>query len=179
MKLREAIDALVESAPGEIVYIGSGSGWIYIGEINESLQPFIDKQSEAYRKVISKLNDKASSTMKSHWDRIHEIVEEIRFIEKLMKDTDDADLTLKLDKQIRRLKASQQFLENRILDLTRQIKTRTRDLGRWTDFSDREVKTTYHNGIAEPPGAAIVFEGSEIGPYWTKDEFDRKRKKGE
>lgn len=141
--------------PQETLYIGSASGFFFIGTVTE-FERKIDGITDRYRESFRK-------TAISHENRLHGMTHEC------LKKKDDENAF--------------EFAQ-RLIDLGEAIKReiKTADKARkrnaeFTDIRDRKVSDIYEKGIYH--GIAIIVDGAENGGYWTKEEWESGIPKGD
>lgn len=149
-KLSAALSLLKRKDKETIFYLGSSSGYIAIGTARE-LDKIIDEISfqweeryrNEYNRVMGSFLPMAENCI---WDRFEDPVS---YAEKIIR-------------------------------IGNQVKTKSntfrRAIDTWTAFKpirDRPVNEWYSRTSTSDPGITIIIPGTEIGPYWTKEEWDR------
>lgn len=145
-----------------LVYVGAASGWLWIDTASETLAR-LDRLSN---KILSSLNrrkkyfENARVAMK---DRQKMLASELQ--------------TFGDDARFKRLKVG--YTNSIMLEqkAERMLETINASLDAYKPLSSRNVRETFDNNLASPPGYAILIEGDENGKFWTYGECMRAKKK--
>lgn len=168
MKLREKIIEL----GNEVVKIGSGNSFWYLGEINEKTFSKINAQSNYFLNKLKNQQKKVKYHLKN-FDKIWENLVKTREkkLRKMYKESKKNFTKKRYEKflkeqQERKIK-DKKVNEERILKLTNQINN-------WIPLLERKVRKVYP---AETEKATIIIvQGKEQGNWWTIKEKETKGK---
>ena len=137
----------------EFVYVGSGSGFVYIGNANNAVES-LRKVDETYRNNAADLIGASQKAIARNEKSLH-------------------DAKVKGDREeIERVEQSIEWHNKQINKQSEYIK-------QYVPFSEREVTEMYRRRFVAPLGEIIIVCGEEVGPYWTLDEVGTKRDSNE
>lgn len=157
--LRTALEYAIRNE--QFVYVGSGSGWFYIGPADENIFPFMEHASEVYQQ--SELNN-----MNTALNRIDVATRELNKYWKSMSgdERNEGSRKRQIAFYIERCNRD----AKRVYDCSRRFK-------HFKPFLDREIADMGEQTINIPQGIYIKTTGEEIGAFWTYDEFQRAKNK--
>jgi hypothetical protein len=153
--LREVLEKIQNTALYVSVGANDGSGWLYIGRAEESINFFI-RENEAW-----------INQLKEYINICHNNIT-------LARETVDYNIgrLISTDNRIvsiadGKIKSSQVRIDH----FRKRIDSLSQILLSWTDLLDRKVIRIYHQDIVSPNTCDILFEGKETGNFWTYEEF--------
>ena len=157
--LRTALEYAIRNE--RFVYVGSGSGWMYIGPADDKVIEFMEcSNSTFYQNEVDRYNESVR--------RIDAATDALNILWK--KASNDKKLEENRQRTIR------YYVDRNERD-SRRILNSTTKRQKWIPFLDRQIVDIHDKSLLEPKGIKIKFEGDEIGAFWTYDEFQRAKNK--
>lgn len=146
-KLGAALSLLKRKDKETIFYLGSSSGYLVIGTAKE-IDKVIDSISSSWGERYSAEYNRIMSAFlplaeDAIWDRFED---PLQYADKLVEIGN-------------KVKAKSKVFR-RVIDLYKGFRP----------MRDRPIAKCYE--LTRAPGIALIIPGSEIGPYWTKEEWD-------
>lgn len=157
------------------VYIGSGSGWIYIGWATPRVRKFIDKQSIKYLESLYRSIDQRNEKIRIYQDKKAAYERSLPVAPSGSEAT--ADDFAAYDSARKLTETQINYCDAIIRQTEESIDLLKRRITSWDSFLAREVLDIYEIKHIKPNGIAIKFAGPEIGKYWLYDEFKEHRPK--
>lgn len=146
--IKEALKAVTD----ETVYIGSGSGFLYIGT------------KEGFCEKVDSLNEKYLSYFK------RSLVE----AEKQLNSFRDLTLSREPDEEIDTFAIRLINMGKKIESVQHKQKKIETYLKNWKNIESRKVKEVYaKDPILDENGVVILVDGLESGDYWMKEEVKK------
>lgn len=179
MTIKEYLDTLEDRS---FVYIGANSSFLYIGEKEGAIQHLLLESEKEYdllhRKVFNMRDELAGIPHKK--ENMTDVLKRAERKQKrilnrecvtkrdvMQQKLDLSALDSKIQicrRQIRDINKYRQDLREKIEVINKRIET-------YIPFPDRRVVDVYDRQWIEPFGKVIIFDGMEIGKFWTLKEF--------
>ena len=169
MKLK---DALINHS-GERVKIGAQSSYIFCGTLDESISEVFEKHDKVEVRRLQKiLNDTRRHDEKfdSIWNTKTEM-ELKTFHTAARKYRWNNDMILKKHSEL--IKRIEQRKKNDRMRVDKLLEALPQRIENYVGIADREVKEEYESLEG---GTIIIFDGMEVGAYWTYDEYEERNK---
>lgn len=167
MTLEEVINSQQDS---DFLYIGSGSGFVFIGTKQEALEGVKEADRECFEFLFKK-------SIPNHMKAIVRAVRAAKHLRQEIKELESGNLTPKKKKMLDERYSRLTFCKTMIKQKQDAFNEAVDYAANWTDFLSREVKDIYPHQFVEPLGTTIIFEGTEAGKYWSYDEVNAKKGK--
>jgi len=179
MKLETAL----KQNKGKVAKIGAGTAFLYCDTITEDTKDILNQMAAKNRSTRSaELNFKTERlrNFEKWWKNERE--RKMDAFRKAKEQDQEYAKRYKVKPQITKtIKAYSKELTQQKLGikeaLQKYVKYETKYLANWTRYSFREVKEAYES--VDEDAIIIIFEGDEIGKYWTSKEYRAAHKKEE
>lgn len=160
-------DAL-EQTKGHYIKIAAGSGYFYASLNDYETEKLVKKISDRYQKSYVRYLRKANYH-KKHFDTIwlRKINQALSILHKRREDgeTNQTDLE-RLEELKEQREKDRETTDFKIVKYSKLLEERE-------GFLDRRVKEIYKSILGD--GIIIIIEGEEIGDFWTKEEYERRK----
>lgn len=168
MKLKEAL----KNHMGEHVKLGSSASFVFCGMADENIFDKIENLSQREFRKRSSMIETRSRRGHLHFarkwaEKLNNGLRNIRYeamVNGWTQEQKDAKTKDFIESYERLKERDRQRMESGA-DLIEYRKS-------WVPFLERKVKDVYES-IENENGVIIIFAGSELGEYWTEEEYER------
>ena len=167
MKLKSAL----KKHKGELVKIGAASSYIFCGTLDDSINDVFEKHDKIEIRRLQKiLNDtrKHDEKFDAIWNAKTEAeLKTFHTAARKYRWTDD----MVLKKHSELMKRIEQRRHNDRMRVDKLLQILPQRIENYVGIADRKVKEEYESIEG---GTIIIFDGLEVGAYWTYDEYKEK-----
>lgn len=148
------IEFLNTADKDEYIYLGSASGYLWIGKPAEIIAKLPDLDEDFTERIKANIE---RNVRYIGYEKVH--------IQSVESDIRNGGDICHLDRVKRILERELKKYQNRKNRLEERLKNRV-------PFAEREVRDVYHKYLVAPAGTVVIIEGEEFGDYWSLDEVE-------